>query len=460
MLPLPIDDLVPVVLAGGSGTRLWPASRASLPKHLADLFGASSLLQATVRRATTIAPPGRLVTVAAASQAMLIRRQLAALGPDLDRHLVLEPQGRNTAAAVAVATLLAQAVWGEEALLWVCPSDHLMTDPDALFDAVTAGAAAARAGYLVTFGIAASRPETGYGYIRLGEPLAAAPAVLAAAAFIEKPPAERAAAMLAEGGFAWNSGMFLFRVATMLAELQAFAPDVLEAVRSAIVADGGSGLALDAGRFATVPSVPIDKAVMERSAKVAVVPCAPGWSDVGAWQAIWEIMAPDAAGNALSGDAVVVAGHNNLVRAEGRLVALAGVDDLAVVDTADALLVARRTDAEAVKALVATLVADGRPEATRHRHEPMAWGMLTRLIERPGYRLRERRLDPGASVSLEADAVVGIVWTVIEGTLQLAAGSDATRHPAGATIEAVAGLAHRLTNPGAEPLCLVELQRR
>ena len=456
--PAILDDLVPVVLAGGSGTRLWPASRAALPKHLVDLFGSTSLLQETVRRITAVAPPGRLLTVAAESQGMLIRRQLGELGPGLDRHLLLEPVGRNTAAAVAVAALAAEAVWGGGAILWVCPSDHLVSAPGALYAAVAAGAVAARAGQLVTFGITASRPETGYGYIRLGRPLEQAPGVLAAAAFVEKPAAERAAAMLAEGGFVWNSGMFLFQVAAILAELDAWAPDVLGAVRAALRRDAEGRVTLDPAGFAAVPSAPIDKAVMERSGRVAVVPCAPGWSDVGSWQAIWEITAADAAGNALAGDAVVVDGRNNLVRADGRLVALAGVDDLAVIETADAVLVAARADADAVKALVARLAESGRPEVTRHRHEPMPWGILTRLVERPGYAIRERLLDPGATLQLSAEAVAGVVWTVAEGTLTVDAGAGEALHSAGATVPATAGLPHRLTNAGGGKLRLVELQ--
>ncbi len=454
-----IDDLVPVVLAGGSGTRLWPASRAAWPKHLVDLLGPASLLQETVRRVTAIGPPDRLLTVAAAGQALLVRRQLAALGGDLGRHLVLEPAGRNTAAAVAVAVLAAEALWGRDVLMWVCPSDHLMTAPAALYEAVAAGAVAARAGRLVTFGITATRPETGYGYIRLGAPLAGAPAVLAAAAFVEKPAAERAAAMLTAGGFVWNSGMFLFRAATMLAELERHAPDVLAGVRAAIAIAADGAVTLDAGRFAAVPSAPIDKAVMERSDRVAVVPCAPGWSDVGSWQAIREVMTADAEGNAVLGDGLVVAGRNNLVRAAGRLVALAGVDDLAVVDTPDAVLVARLADADSVRELVGRLVAAGRPEAVRHRQEPQAWGTLTRLVERPDYALRERQIEPGAALELAAGEVAGVVWTVVEGTLRLVAGDAVALHPAGSTVAAAAGLAHRLGNAGDAALRLVELQR-
>jgi len=460
----PITDLVPVILAGGSGTRLWPASRARLPKHLADLFGAHSLLQTTALRITALAPEQRLLTVAAAAQADLVRRQLETLAPGLARHLLLEPVGRNTAAAVALAALYAAEVWGPEALLWVCPSDHLMTAPAPLYAAVAAGAVAARAGRLVTFGIEATRPETGYGYIRAGAELAEAPGVLAAAEFVEKPAFEVAEAMLRDGGYAWNSGMFLLRAASILAALQRHAPEILAAVRAAMGPiewgpTAGGSCRLDPEAFRAVPSAPIDKAVMERSDEVAVVPCAPGWSDVGSWHAIWELATRDAADNALSGDARVVAGRGNLVRSESRLVALAGVDDLTVIETADAVLVARRTDSEAVKTLVGGLVADDRAEALKHRREPMPWGVLTRLAERPGYALRERAIDPGAVVELDAAASAGLGWTVIEGVLELRTAAAPTEQLApGATVTATAGATHHLGNAGSSVLRLLEVE--
>ncbi len=450
-----ITDLVPVILAGGSGTRLWPASRAELPKHLADLFGDTSLLQSTARRITAQAPEGRLLTVAAASQAGLIRQQLDALRPGLGHHLVLEPEARNTAAAVALATLYVSAVWGPETLLWICPSDHLMTAPEALHQAVEAGAAAARAGQLVTFGITATRPETGFGYIALGAALEGAPGVLRAASFVEKPKAEVAAAMLAKGGFVWNSGMFLFRASTMLAEMAHHAGDVLAAVEAAMgpVADGTA--VLDPARFGAVPSAPIDKAVMERSANVAVVPCAPGWSDVGSWHAVWELAERDGAGNAITGDGLVIGGRDNLVRSEGRLVALAGVDELAVIDTADALLVAPRGDSEAVKALVGALVAAGRREAVKHRHEQLPWGTRTAISERPGYRLRELAIEPGAIVT--ADDARGVSWQVVEGRLTLETAAGNTVHEVGSTVQGEAETPQRLGNAETTRLVLVEL---
>jgi mannose-1-phosphate guanylyltransferase/mannose-6-phosphate isomerase len=335
-----------------------------------------------------------------------------------------------------------------------------MTRPAELHAAVFTGVAAARAGHLVTFGITATRPEPGYGYIRTGQPLPDAPGVLAAASFVEKPPAERARAMLAEGGHVWNSGMFLFRAGTILGELRVHAPALLDAVRAAVRSDPNGRLDVKPDAFAAVPALPIDKAVMERSGKVAVVPCAPGWSDVGSWQAIWEIAERDAADNALSGDALVVGGGGNLVRAESRLVAVAGVDDLVVIEAADAVLVAPRADAGAVKSVVDRLAQFGRPEVVRHRQEPMAWGTLTRLVERPGYALRERRLDPGTALTLSDEALAGTSWTVVDGTCRVEVADTATMHEAGAMVTAAGAMPHRLVNAGPGSLVLVELQRR
>ena len=457
MPPELLADLVPVVLAGGSGTRLWPVSRAAFPKHLVELIGADSLLQATASRLVALAPEGRFLTVAAAGQAILVRRQLAQLDPRLVNHLLLEPAPRNTAAAVALAALYAQGAWGGDALLWVCPSDHLITDPAPLRAAVLAGAAAARAGHLVTFGIAPTRPETGYGYIEEGGPLDH-PGVRHVRRFVEKPERSVAEAMLAAGGHLWNSGMFLMRASTILEELETHAPNILALTRDAMSPVGSEPCRIDPERFARVPSLPIDKAVMERSDRVAVVPCDPGWSDVGSWQAIWEIMAKDPAGNALRGDVVVAGGRDNLIRAEHRLVAVAGVDDLAVIETADAVMVVPKADADAVKALVARLVEAGRPEALVHAREVRPWGAFTILAARPGYMVREVEIDPGAALDRQRHAGREEHWTVVEGELELEAESGVTRHEVGSAVRAARGQVHRLGNPGNQPLRLVEVR--
>ena len=234
--------------------------------------------------------------------------------------------------------------------------------------------------------------------------------------------------------------------------------DILTSVKTAMSAISGGAVTLDPAQFAAVPSAPIDKAVMERSSRVAVVPCAPGWSDVGSWHAVWELAHHDVRGNALTGDALVVGGRNNLVRSDSRLVALAGVDDLAVIDTADALLVAPRGDSEAVKALVAELVAAGRPEAVRHRRDVHPWGNVTLIAERPGYRLRELAIDPGAGLEVTAEAARGVSWQVVEGTLTVEADGRAALHEAGSTARAVAESPQRLSNAQATRLVLVEIK--
>ena len=336
--------LVPVLLAGGSGTRLWPVSRVAFPKHLVELVGEESLLQATARRVLRAAPAEHVVTIAAAGQAVLVRRQLAEIDGALLRHLLLEPEPRNTAAAVGLAARHTAARIAANAILWVCPSDHLIRAPGVLLDALERALRLAAAGRIVTFGIAPSRPETGFGWIARGEPLEV-PGAFTVRRFVEKPPRAEAEAMLAAGGHDWNSGMFVMRADVLLDELGRFEPDLardLEALEAShrTNADG----VLDAGLFARLPSLPIDKAVMERSARMAVVPCDPGWSDVGSWHALWELMGKDEHGNVAVGDVALAGAHDNLVKADHRLVALAGVRGLAVIETADAILVADRTD--------------------------------------------------------------------------------------------------------------------
>ncbi|WP_159713724.1 mannose-1-phosphate guanylyltransferase/mannose-6-phosphate isomerase [Geminicoccus flavidas] len=454
--------VVPVVLAGGSGTRLWPISRSSYPKHLVEILGEESLLQATVRRGLALAPPERILTVGAAAQAFLIGRQLGELDPALRAGLVLEPSGRNTAAAIALAAMVAARRGLGDAVLWVCPSDHLMRDADALLGAVRAGAPAAASGELVTFGIHPSRPETGYGYIRLGDADPDLPAVRKVARFVEKPPLAEAEAMLAAGGHVWNSGMFLFRADRLLEELGRFEPELLAAVQRAFPADGhgtdgAPELAPEAAAWAAVPSVPIDKAVMERSERVVCVPCDPQWSDVGSWQAIWELMDQDARGNATTGDVLLADADDNLVRSERRLVALAGVRDLVVVETADAVLVADRARSEQVKNLVSALTAAGRREAVVHASEIRPWGRLTALADGPGFRVRELMVDPGARLSLQRHPERVEHWVIVAGQASVELDDDVRRLRPGAVVTVPAGAVHRLSNPMDLPLRLIEV---
>ena len=457
-------NLVPTILAGGSGTRLWPVSRAAFPKHLVELFGEESLLQITARRTLGVAGPERLITVAAAGQAVLIRRQYQALDPRLQDHLLLEPSARNTAAAVALASLHAEAVFGGDAILWVCPSDHLMLDQEALYGALRPAVAAAAKGWLVTFGITPSRPETGFGWIAPAEPLTDVPRVHRVERFIEKPNREVAESLLATGTHLWNSGMFVFQARQMLAELERWAPDILAATRIACPEPAtGPSAGLDAAAYAKIRSQPIDKAVMEQSAHVAVVPVDPQWSDVGSWHAIWELMDKDEHGNARQGDTVAVDAQDNLIRSEKRLVALAGVSGLAVIETADALLVVDRQNSDAVRGVVDALAKAERRETVTHAREVRPWGQFTVLHEESaaaaasGYKVKEVVLDGHGQMTFQYHPGRDETWVIVEGEALIQHDGDELRLSAGQSITVPRGTRHRLSNPSDKRLKLIEI---
>jgi mannose-1-phosphate guanylyltransferase len=344
--------IIPIILSGGSGTRLWPLSRAARPKQMLDLAGGGrTMLQATLDRVTDSALFAAPIIVASEAHCGEVERQLEGA----DARLVLEPAGRNTAPAIALAALAA----APDDLLLVLPSDHLVRDAAAFRDAVRAGAGAAREGWIVTFGMKAERPETGYGYIERGEQIA--PGVHRAARFVEKPDAATAETFCASGRHDWNAGLFLFRAGAMLDALRAHAPDVLEAAAQAMGArlEEGPLVRPEARSFAEAPSISIDHAVMEKAGRVAVVPASLGWSDLGSFEAMWEAARRDGDGNALQGDVLAPGARNCLVRSDGPLVAAVGVEDLVVVATADAVLIVPRRDSQRVREAVEALKATG-----------------------------------------------------------------------------------------------------
>ncbi len=453
--------LVPVILAGGSGTRLWPVSRDTMPKQLARLTGERSLLEQTARRLLARAQPGQVVTVGAKAQDFLVRRELEAIDPALAENRLLEPVGRNTAAAIGLAARHVQERFGSDALLWVCPSDHLMQAPDALYAALEAALPVAAAGGLVTFGITPTRAETGYGYIQTGQPLPDAQGVLRVVRFVEKPERPAAEAMLAAGGHLWNSGMFLFRADRILVELGTHAPAIragIEQAFGALKEAPGGGLEVPLEQYEKIPAQPIDKAVMEHSDRIAVVPCDPGWSDLGSWQALWEQLPKDDAGNAVRGDVLLDDSIDCLIHAERRLVACSGVRDLAVVETDDAVLVADRGRSDAVRNLVTMLRAAGRPEGDAHAKEQRPWGSFQVLHEGKGFKVKEIIVTPGGRLSLQSHKHRAEHWVVVAGTAKVTVDDQVLLLEPNQSVHIPLGARHRMENPGAVPMHLIEVQ--
>ncbi|SNB63443.1 mannose-1-phosphate guanylyltransferase/mannose-1-phosphate guanylyltransferase / mannose-6-phosphate isomerase [Arboricoccus pini] len=455
--------IVPVILAGGSGTRLWPLSRSAFPKHLVELVGDSSLLQATAKRMLDVAPAERVVTIAAAGQAILVRRQLAELGSGFLSNLLLEPEPRNTAAAVALAAHQVKARWGGEAIMWVCPSDHLVLDVPALAEAARFGATVAATGRLVTFGIKPSRPETGFGWIAAGPALdiQAADGVHRAyevERFVEKPPLAEAERMLASGAYLWNSGMFLFSAELLLSELESFEPSLAAAVSDvfATMQTSPDGLP-DSIKFSQLLSTPIDKAVMERSRKIAVVPTDPEWSDVGSWRAIYDLLPKDANGNAVQGDGIVEGASNNLIRTEHRLVALAGVSGLAVIETADGILIGDLDDSNAVRGVVGQLVKAGRSQAETHAREHRPWGHFTTIGGGPGFRVREVSVDPGGHLTRQRHIGRDYYWIMVQGVAVAEIERTTRVLAAGHSAEIPRGAVHSVANNGTDLARFVEI---
>jgi mannose-1-phosphate guanylyltransferase/mannose-6-phosphate isomerase len=459
-MPVPRDLslITPVVLSGGSGTRLWPVSRSLHPKQLLPIAGDRSMLQATVER---FGPPAFAapVVVGGEEHRFLIADQLDEAGI-VAAPIVLEPAGRNTAAAIALAAHVALAT-DPEAMLLVVPSDHVIADPDAFRRAVAAGAAAAADGWLVAFGIAPAAPETGYGYIEAGAPLDGFPGVERIARFVEKPDAATAAVFVADRRHLWNGGIFLFRAAVYLQELARLAPAIAEAGTTAMAGATRDGRFVrpEPGAFLACPNTSIDYAVMEHTTRAALVRVDMGWSDVGSWGALWDIADHDHDGNALHGDVVAIESANCLVRVDnGPAVAVVGVTDLVVVSTRDSVLVIPRHRSQEVRAVVDELKARN---STRHTTQPVVhrpWG--TYETTDAGERFQTKRIvvKPGGQLSLQMHYHRSEHWIVVTGTALVTI--DGVERLVGENQSAYipAGSQHRLENPGKVALHLIEVQ--
>jgi mannose-1-phosphate guanylyltransferase / mannose-6-phosphate isomerase len=449
--------LQPVLLSGGSGTRLWPLSREAYPKQFLALAGERTMLQDTWLRVAPLAEGTAPIVVANEEHRFLAAEQLRQVGME-HAAIVLEPVGRNTAPAIAAAALQATAQ-DDDPLLLVLPSDHVVRDVPAFQAAVRAAIPAARDGALVTFGIVPESAETGFGYIQSEAGQPGGERVRRVLRFVEKPDAATAQRYLDAGDHYWNSGMFLFRASRYLAELERFRPDILAAVRAALedAQRDGDFIRLDKAAFAASPSDSIDYAVMEKTDSAMVLPVDIGWNDVGSWSALWDVSEQDAEGNARHGDVIAIDSHNSYAYAR-RLVALVGVDDLVVVETDDAVLVAHKDKVQQVKEVVARLKAEQRSHAILHREVHRPWGSYDSVDQDDGFQVKRIKVKPGARLSLQSHRHRAEHWIVVRGIARVTRDNDVFDLHANQSTYIPLGARHRLENPGLETLELIEVQ--
>jgi mannose-1-phosphate guanylyltransferase/mannose-6-phosphate isomerase len=450
--------ITPVILCGGSGTRLWPLSRSAYPKQFLRLTSEWTMLQETLKRLEGLDGAQAPVVICNHEHRFLVAEQLRAIGVT-PRRLLLEPIGRNTAPAVAAAAV-ALAKDDPDALMLVLPSDHSIQDKAAFHRAIRTAGTAASQGLLATFGIIPDSPETGYGYIRRGDALAGLEGTFAIGQFVEKPNRDNAERFVASGEYFWNSGMFMLKAASYLEELNVFQPDVLAAVRKSL---GASRMDLDFCRldeaaFVESPSISIDYAVMEKTKHGAVVPVEMGWSDVGSWDALWEIHEKTPDGNVVEGDVLASDVSNTYIKAENRMVAAVGVQDLVIVETADAVLVADKKSAQNVKQLVDRLKSSERSEHATHRRVYRPWGSYEGIDAGTRYQVKRLTVNPGAKLSLQMHHHRAEHWVVVSGTAKVVRGDEEILLTENQSTYIPLGVKHRLENPGLVPLQLIEVQ--
>lgn len=457
--------IIPVILSGGAGTRLWPVSREDHPKPFMRLPDGQSLLLKTYLRAAALVPEsGEIVTVTNREHYFESRDHFveARLTGRRSRFL-LEPQGRNTAPAIAVAALTLAAEHGDDAVLVVMPADHLIQDLSGFKAATDHAVILARQGYLVTYGILPSAPETGFGYIEVGALLdeLGGREVLR---FVEKPDVATAQQYLDSGRFLWNSGMFCFTASSLIRELQAYAPELLEQARTCVAlspVQNNAGTLLQelhGESFAALPDISIDYAVMEYSEKVAVVPATFDWSDIGSWNALSQLVKPDAENNRAQGDAIFINSRNTYVQSQGRLVATVGVDDLIVVETADAVLVAHADNVQEVRQVARRLKLENHQAYRLHRTVSRPWGTYTVLEEGARFKIKRIVVKPGAALSLQMHHHRSEHWIVVQGMAKVINGTQSHLINSNESTFIPAGHRHRLENPGVMELVMIEVQ--
>jgi mannose-1-phosphate guanylyltransferase/mannose-6-phosphate isomerase len=450
-----MSSLVPVILSGGSGTRLWPLSRELYPKQLLPLVGKNTMLQDTALRLEGIDAAAAIVVCNDAHR-FLVAEQLHSIKRTA-QAIVLEPAGRNTAPAIALAAHVALATEGADPILLVLPADHVMRDVPAFQKAVAVALDNARGDSLVTFGVVPTGPETGYGYIKRGAAIGAAFNI---ERFVEKPDVEQARGLLASGEYYWNSGMFVFRARRYLDELQRLAPDIAAACAEAFAASKNDldFMRVDAARFAKCRSESIDYAVMEKTASAVVVPLNAGWSDVGSWSALHEASPADGNGNVLKGDVLAEDTQGSYVYSESRLVAAVGLRDYVVVETKDAVLVAPKSRVQDVKQLVAKLKESGRNEPALHREVFRPWGSYDSLDNGPRHQVKRLTVRPGGVLSLQLHHHRAEHWVVVSGAARITRGDEVFMLEENQSTYIPIGVKHRVENPGKLPLHIIEVQ--
>jgi mannose-1-phosphate guanylyltransferase/mannose-6-phosphate isomerase len=451
--------LIPVILSGGAGTRLWPVSREALPKPFIKLPGGESLLLKTARRALACSKGAGVLTITNREYFFLTRDEYEILGKSAGPFdFLLEPTGRNTAPAIGAAAVHIAKVHGDKAVVLVLPADHLIGDDAAFQAAVGKAAKAAEQGYLVTFGVPPLRPETGFGYIEAGEALA--DDVRSVKRFVEKPDAATAERYVASGTYSWNSGMFCFTAGALIDAMRRHAPDVLRAVEATIAATDyeTKPSVLAKAEFEAAPDISFDYAVMEKAEKRAVVRAAFPWSDIGSWGALADLTPADGAGNRVNGTAVLVDAARCFIQSEDRVVAAVGVEDLLIVDTSDALLVARRDRAQEVKKVVERLKLSSHDSVRHHRTVYRPWGSFTVLEEGQRFKIKRIVVKPGASLSLQMHHHRSEHWVVISGMAKVVNAERELMVRPDESTYIRAGAVHRLTNPGTIDCVMIEVQ--
>ena len=444
----------PVILAGGTGTRLWPLSRELYPKQVIQLIGEHSLLQNTLLRVAGIPDVKPPLLVVGDEHRFMAQNQVQCLGLNNAYCILLEPVARNTAAAVCGAAAYHHAHGANEDVLLILPADHLIRDTDAFLAAVAEARRRADEGYLVTFGLVPSRPETGFGYI-------AADTSGKVERFVEKPDLATAQAYCASGKYLWNSGMFAFLAGSFLAEIQQHAPEIAEAMQAAVREgkyEGEHFFSFDEAAMARCPSISIDHALMEQTNRAVVVRADLGWSDIGSWQTLWEVLDKDEEGNAVCGDVLLRDVRNSLIRSDHSLLTAIGLEDTLVVQSADAVLVAPLSKSQEVRSMVDLLKKDKRSEYHRHRTVFRPWGSYTLLEEQPRFQIKRLSVNPGASLSLQRHRFRHEHWVVVSGVAMVHNGGQDLVLQEDEATHIPAGTIHRLANKQEVPLELIEVQ--